>query len=65
MTNMAQYYIGEVVELTDGQKGEIVFINPSYISKPIVKINGEYLNLVNEDLAIKEVYLKSPIDELY
>ena len=65
MTNMAQYYIGEQVELSDGQKGEIVYINPSSISKPIVKVDNEYINLVNEKLSINEVYLKTPIKEFH
>ncbi|MEJ6952607.1 HD domain-containing phosphohydrolase [Natronospora cellulosivora (SeqCode)] len=63
MSNMAQYYLGEVIELEDNQKGEIVYINPSNISRPIISINNEFIDLSESNLKIKEVYVKDQIDE--
>ncbi|MFW6029811.1 MAG: HD-GYP domain-containing protein [Halanaerobiales bacterium] len=63
MTNMAQYYLGEIVELENNQKGEIVYINPKNISKPIISIDGkEFIDLSDTDLKIKDLQISQTID---
>lgn len=45
---IANYYIGVFVTLSTGEIGEVVFINPKCIYRPIVKINDHYINLYEE-----------------
>lgn len=42
---LATYYIGTFVILSNGQIGEVVFINPNCLYRPIVKVNEEFINL--------------------
>lgn len=63
MNDLSQYYIGEEVELSNGQKGEIVFISPNHISEPIVKVGTNFIDLYKSDLEIKDVFVKSDIDK--
>lgn len=51
--NIANYYIGVFVKLNTGEIGEVVFINPKCIYKPIVKIGNRYINLFTE----KQIYI--------
>ncbi len=63
MGNIAQYYPGEVVELSNGEKGEIVYINQKCISKPIIKVGKQYIDLSNsDDLEIVDLMVKSQMD---
>lgn len=48
MRNIASYYIGDYVKLSNGCIGEIVYINSRSISKPIVKVEGRYIDLEEE-----------------
>lgn len=52
--NIANYYIGVYITLDTGEIGEVVFINPKCIYRPIVKINEKYINLY-ESSSIKIV----------
>ncbi|MFW5971862.1 MAG: HD-GYP domain-containing protein [Bacillota bacterium] len=61
MNNMSQYYLGEEVILKDGTKAEIVFINPNYISKPIVKVGDKYVDLRNSENEIDELKISNII----
>lgn len=45
---IANYYIGVFVKLNNGEIGEVVFINPKCIYKPIIKINKRYIDLYME-----------------
>ncbi|HPP35718.1 MAG TPA: HD-GYP domain-containing protein [Clostridiales bacterium] len=45
LRNIASYYIGEHARLSSGETGEIVYINPYNISKPIVKCADRYIDL--------------------
>lgn len=60
MNRMAQFYLGEMVELDNGQMGEIVFLNPNQISRPIVKVGDKYIDLADSELNIKKVEIKRP-----
>ena len=60
--NMAQSYMGAVASLTNGQRGQIVFINNNKISKPIININGELVDLSLESgLKIESIVIKNKI----
>jgi len=43
--NLASYYVGSFVILSNGQIGEVVFVNPVCLHRPIVKINEKFINL--------------------
>jgi HD-GYP domain-containing protein (c-di-GMP phosphodiesterase class II) len=45
LDNIASHYIGAKIMLSDGQVGEVVHINEMSISKPIVKINDEIIDI--------------------
>lgn len=62
MNNMSQYYLGEMVDLTNGAMGEIVYINPKYISQPIVKVGDKYIDLSDSETQIRDVYVKGQHD---
>lgn len=48
--------VGRDVILTDGRVGEIVYLNPHNIETPLIKIDGEYIDLGKmRDLKIKEI----------
>jgi|BioPla2DNA2_1021312.scaffolds.fasta_scaffold01019_17 HD-GYP domain-containing protein (c-di-GMP phosphodiesterase class II) len=48
LKNIASYYIGELVRLSNGNIGEIVHINPYNIARPIVKSESTYIDLATE-----------------
>jgi HD-GYP domain-containing protein (c-di-GMP phosphodiesterase class II) len=48
LKNIASYYMGDFVKLSTGDIGEIVFINPFNVSKPIIKVDDAYLDLSHE-----------------
>ncbi|PHV72298.1 hypothetical protein CS063_02140 [Sporanaerobium hydrogeniformans] len=45
---IATYYIGVFVTLSNGQIGQVVFINPKCIYRPIIKINDKFINLYED-----------------
>lgn len=45
LKNIAYTYYGSWVKLNDGRSGEIVFINPNDLSRPMVRINDEIVDL--------------------
>lgn len=54
--NIASYYIGDFVKLSNGDIGEIIYINQNNISKPIIKANNEFIDMaVEKDIKITEV----------
>ncbi|WP_010243204.1 HD-GYP domain-containing protein [Acetivibrio cellulolyticus] len=56
LSNIAAYYIGDKVKLASGEIGEIVYINPRCVSKPIVKVDDKYIDMLTEkDVKIKEI----------
>lgn len=48
LEKMASYYIGEIVRLSTGEYGEIVYINPQCVYKPIIKIDNAFVDLQQE-----------------
>lgn len=56
LKNIASYYIGESVRLSNGVLGEIVYINPFNISRPLVKTGDAYIDLATQkNLTITEM----------
>lgn len=46
LDKLSQRFIGDLVELSDGQRGEVVFQNPNDCTRPIVRTrNGEFIDL--------------------
>lgn len=48
LNNIASYYIGDFVKLSTGDIGEIVYINPTHVSQPIVKADEIFIDLSHE-----------------
>ncbi|MCR5558028.1 MAG: HD domain-containing protein [Butyrivibrio sp.] len=56
LSNIVNTFIANRVLLNTGQTGEIIFINPTYLSKPVVKCGNEYVDLSkNRTLSIVSV----------
>ncbi|MCX7749760.1 MAG: HD-GYP domain-containing protein [Clostridia bacterium] len=56
LSNIAAYYIGDFVKLNTGTIGEIIYINPRDITKPILRVNDEYIDLsVTKEVKILEI----------
>ena len=45
LKNTSQLYINSKVKLSDGRIGRIQFINPKELTKPVIRVNGEHINL--------------------
>lgn len=45
LTNISIYYTGSKVRLSGGKTGEVVYIPPYDISRPVIKVENEYINL--------------------
>ena len=59
LRNLAGYYIGDTVKLSNGDFGAVVFINPRAISRPIVQTDGGVMDLAepkNSGLKVVELY---------
>lgn len=57
LNNLASYYIGDFARLNNGQVCEIVYINPWHVSRPIVRVDGNYIDLLNKTELITEEIL--------
>ncbi|NOU70871.1 HD domain-containing protein [Paenibacillus sp. LMG 31458] len=58
LTNIIQNLIGRTVKLTDGRWGEVVYINPTDDTNPLVKIDESFLDLSRErHIHISEVVI--------
>ncbi|RKP56101.1 HD-GYP domain-containing protein [Cohnella endophytica] len=54
--NIMKRLIGEQVVLTDGRKGEVVYLNPQCIEQPLIKVEDEFFDLSKEkELQIQEI----------
>ncbi|WP_029232684.1 HD-GYP domain-containing protein [Butyrivibrio sp. VCB2006] len=45
LSNIVNTFIANRVLLSNGKSGEIIFVNPDHLSKPVVKCGTEYVNL--------------------
>ena len=48
LSNIAACYVGTKVLLSNGQTGEIVYVPPNALTKPIIQVASEYLDLSKE-----------------
>ncbi len=56
LENIVQTYINNRVKLNNGQIGEIVMLNRTALSRPIVNVNGTFIDMSSaRDLSIEEV----------
>lgn len=56
LKNIANYYIGVYVKLSTGAVGEVVFIHPHCVYRPIVNIGSTYIDLdTQRDIRIVDV----------
>ncbi len=56
LNNIAAYYIGDLVMLNTGEKGEIIYINARHISQPVVRVGEKYIDLsLERDVKIVEM----------
>jgi putative nucleotidyltransferase with HDIG domain len=56
LSNIVNTFIANRVLLSNGQAGEIIFINPEHLSKPVVKCGTEYVDLAaKRDISIISV----------
>ncbi|MGO4276076.1 HD-GYP domain-containing protein, partial [Paenibacillus sp. TAF58] len=58
LTNLIQNLIGRTVKLTDGRWGEVIYINPTDDTHPLVKIEESFIDLSRErHIHISEVVI--------
>lgn len=48
LEGIVQTYLHNTVQLSNGQLGEIIFINKMELSRPVIKINDAYIDLTNQ-----------------
>ena len=53
--NIAKYYEGKLVKLSDGRAGTIVFVYPDNPNYPIVKVDDKFIDLYRSELSIEDV----------
>lgn len=56
LNGIVQTYLHNTVLLSDGTKAEIVMINPHLLSKPIVRINENFIDLSKGSLSIVSIF---------
>ncbi len=49
LNNIVDSYVNNTVRLTDGREGEIVMINQNKLSKPIVRVGDEFVDLSKKE----------------
>jgi len=55
VNRMSLYLIGSKVKLSNGAKGEIVYIPPQDVLSPVVLSNGNFLSIGKDGLTIIEM----------
>lgn len=56
LTNLSQFYMRNIVKLSNGEQGEIVYVPRTDPTRPIVRIGGRFVDLVKEkSLHVAEV----------
>jgi HD-GYP domain-containing protein (c-di-GMP phosphodiesterase class II) len=55
--NIADFYVGNIVKLSTGEVGEVILLNKSNLTRPLIKVSDDrYLDLsTNYDVEISEV----------
>lgn len=56
LKNVVLTYIGQRVRLTNGQEGDVVFINPQQLSRPMIQCGDTFVDLSKQkDIAIERL----------
>lgn len=56
MERISQCYINASVRLSNGCEGEVIMLNPQHLSRPVIKVGNEYVNLLyNHYISIEAV----------
>ena len=56
LENISKFYVGNIVKLSNGEIGEIIYIHPNEVTKPIVKVGERFIDFLNEkDLEIVDI----------
>ncbi len=56
LANISHYYIGYKVKLSDGRIAEVVYINRQQYGKPVLKVDGAFMDMaVAKNISIEEV----------
>ena len=56
LANISHYYIGYKVKLSDGRIAEVVYINRQQYGKPVLKVDGAFIDIsVAKNISIEEV----------
>lgn len=56
LKNLSKFYVGNAIRLNDGREGIIVYINRNEPTKPVVKVEEEYIDLsTNKKFSIEEI----------
>jgi HD-GYP domain-containing protein (c-di-GMP phosphodiesterase class II) len=56
LENIVNTYLLETVRLSDGNEGQVIYINKNHLSRPTIKIGNSYVDLsVEKDLNILEI----------
>jgi len=62
INHIAECYLGELVRLSDGREGEVVFINPRDPARPIIQLADSCVNLEEENhLAVESIISGSAV----
>lgn len=56
--NISKFYVGNVVKLNSGEIGEIVFIHKEMPTRPLVKVEEKFMDLLTE----KDIYILDVIN---
>jgi len=54
LKNIASFYVGNIVQLNNGAKGEVILVNKSNYTKPLIKVESNYVDL-SKDYTIEIV----------
>lgn len=56
LDHVASFYVGSQVRLSDGQVGQVVFIDDRHPTRPLVKVGEDFISLQDrEDLAVEDI----------
>ena len=56
LTNLAEFYTGKEVVLSNGQQGRIIYVDVNFPTRPIVKSGEDIIDLIrNKELEVTEL----------
>lgn len=56
VSNIVQYFVGNIAKLSNGDEGEIIFIDKKHPTRPLVKTNSGFVNLIKDpDIRVVDV----------